>query len=692
MRSKIFSIGLLILALSSGAITLLHFTQKNLSALFGEPALPTGERLFHFQPSSIRGLELQSGAGSSKHYEERQGQWLLDANTTPDRANYQTLEAMLAFASQLTILESFPASKKNKTQLGLTSAQASLKLKNSKGKPLANFSLGKKGAWYQHLPAPDAYSKAENRPTIYIHPQDADYIYLCSSPYLENVLNNGFKTQRDLKPFFFPPELLAEVSITRPNGTLVLARQTPATAWEINKPFQLEADSEAANQLVTGLYALTALQATNKPAPPSEEPSFQISLRFFLQNGTLHETPITLFLTNSNNNPSHYIGRLNDWRKNIEFIIPRNAIDVFFNKTKNQLDTDKDGRLSELEKKSGLITRFDQDRDGNLSADEESNIKKATSQFIGIDELPLSIEKLRGASLSGLDLRQLQRMRIVTPNLPSPLDIHISRSPISDEWQVERTFQGQTSRANEFIFFKVKKVLSEEKAIATITDSVEDLTKYGLKTPQLSLTLELFDKTKETIHFGETTSAKGIPRFFLRRNDSRTIMEIDPSHFHQIAARPYLWRAPSVWNFNIIDLNLLRIDQPGTEPLTLGYSDLAQTWSAHLGNENVSALLNENRANRYLENLANLSVERWLGPNHKLAQRILQNPIFTLTALFKKPDDENSPLETKTLRLAGASKTGRNPFYYGQIEGDPHYFILDLVTVSKLAESLLEDE
>ena len=167
-------------------------------------------------------------------------------------------------------------------------------------------------------------------------------------------------------------------------------------------------------------------------------------------------------------------------------------------------------------------------------------------------------------------------------------------------------------------------------------------------------------------------------------------MELASSTYYQIAARPYLWRDAHIWNFNLVDLNLLLIKRRGAEDLTLDYSDLAQTWSARQGNTDVTALLNENRANRYLENLENLSVDRWLGPDHSLAANALQNPIFTLTALFQRPDEENSPIVTKTLRLAGAGQNGRNPFYYGQVEGDSHYFILDLATVTKLAEQLLE--
>ena len=640
MRLRFFSIFLLVLALTSGAMALLHLTKKDLSALFGEPARAKGGLLFEFQPVKVKAVRIESKE-ETRDYQEARGQWLLEAKPSPDRADYRVLEALLAFSSQLVVLEVFPASRDNKKAMGLAPAQSQLELKDESGEEIAVFSLGSKGAWHQFIPAPDAYSKAQNWSSIYVLPEDSDYIYLCSSPFLEDILINGFKEHRDLRPFFFPPELLAEVTIVRPNGKLVLARRNPAASWHIDKPFQLEADSEAVQELVGGLYHLTAKEATNKPAPPSGESAMTLSLRFFALDGSVQEQAVSLSLRQpSATDSSTYYGRLDDWRQDIEFVIPRSS-------------------------------------QGNL---------------LGIDELPLSIDRLRGASLSGLDLRQLKSLYIRTPELSGPLKIEIGKSPISGEWRALRSYQGETTAANELTFFTVKKALTEEKAIATLSDSVEDLSQYGLEDPVLSLTLELFDGVQETIRFGEKMSVDGIPRYFFQRNDAATVMEVAPNTFYKLAARPFLWRDARVWNFDIVDLNLLLLERPGNEPLTLDYSDLTQSWSARFGNRDVTSLLNENRANRYLENLESLSADRWLGPDHRAALNALQNPVFTVTALFQRPDDNTATIRTSKLKIARVSSGKRSPFYYGQIEGDPHTFLLDLTTVGKLAESLLEVE
>ena len=130
MRTKLFPIALAILALTSGAMAFLHLTQKNLSFIFGEPAQKPNSRLFDFQASKVSKITIDAG-GRPQNYEEARGQWLLKTKTNPDRADYRILEALLAFSSELIILDHFPASKDNLKAMGLSPARAHLHLKES---------------------------------------------------------------------------------------------------------------------------------------------------------------------------------------------------------------------------------------------------------------------------------------------------------------------------------------------------------------------------------------------------------------------------------------------------------------------------------------------------------------------------------------------------------------------------------
>jgi hypothetical protein len=366
-----------------------------------------------------------------------------------------------------------------------------------------------------------------------------------------------------------------------------------------------------------------------------------LALRFFALDGSVPEQAITLALSEpANGGDEVYLGRLDDWRKDIAFTIPRQGTD-----TKP-----------------------------------------------GVDDLPLSLDKLRGTRLSGLNLTRLRSFTVTGPGLEGPLRAFIEKSPISGEGRTRRQYQGETTPGNEATFFTVKKAFSEEEAIATASESASDLARYGLAHPAKTVTLELFDGTNETIHFGFHTGPDSTPRYYFRRNDSRIVMEIASETFFKIAARPYLWRGGRAWNFDIFDLSILRLERPGGEPLVLQYSDLSQTWSARQGERDVTALLNENRANRYLETLSGLSVTQWLASDHQASREALADPVVTITAFFKKPDDPEAPVRSQVLELAGSATQGESRFYFGRVKGNPHPFILDLATVTKLAVPLLEKE
>jgi hypothetical protein len=640
MRSKAFTIVWLLLALSCGALAFVQLTRNDLSSIFGNPPVAESERLLKFEPVAVRGIQIEAN-GEKHNYSEKQGQWILQTDSAPDRADYRALEALLACMANLSVLESFPATSENRARMGLSQPRARIQLGISGEERVTSFTLGKKGAWHLQVPSPDKRTPPRDYPSIYIQPENSEFIYLCSSPYLEDMFANGFGNHRDLRPFFFPPELLAEVTISKPNGDLVLSRPAPTAAWGIEKPFELEANPKATSRLVGGLYQLAALEASHKPAPPAQDPEMSLSLRFFALDGSIQEQAITLALSEpATGGDEIYLGRLDDWRKDIAFTIPR----------------------------------------------------QTTDSLPGVEELPLTLDELRGTRLSGLNLKRLESLTISSPSLEGQLQIFIEKSPISGEWRARRRYQGETIAANEGTFFTVKKALSEEEAIATASESASNLGLYGLAHPAKTVTLELFDGTTEVLHFGFETGKDGTPRYYFRRNDSRIVMEITSETFFEIAARPYLWRGARAWNFDIFDLSILRLDRPGGDPLVLQYSDLSQTWSARQGERDVTALLNENRANRYLETLSNLKVTQWLATDHQASQDALAAPLVTITAFFKRPDDPEAPIRSQVLELAGSSTPGENRFYFGRVKGDAHPFILDLATVGKLAVPLLEKE
>ncbi|MEM9283563.1 MAG: DUF4340 domain-containing protein, partial [Verrucomicrobiota bacterium] len=225
----------------------------------------------------------------------------------------------------------------------------------------------------------------------------------------------------------------------------------------------------------------------------------------------------------------------------------------------------------------------------------------------------------------------------------------------------------------------------------TISDSITNWDEYGLLNPELVLTLETFEKELETLKFGIRIDSEGVPRYFLRRGESSSVCEISSEVFYSLSSRPYQWREARVWNFTPVDLHTMLVEKVNQTPLKLSYRDLSQRWNAQRETENVSALLNEKRANRLLDHLEELKATRWLEEDHPGALTAMRDPVFQLTAVFKRPDDASAPIRQDTLKLARVRQKGSNKLYYGKVDSVPNFFLVDVAQVKKLAVDLLSD-
>ena len=640
MRSRLVFLFLFILACSGGGLAFVHLTQNNLETIFGKSALPDNAPLFQIEQQLVQRISITS-RGRARHYEERQGQWVLLEGKNFDRADRVAMETLVAFAAEAQIVASFPANRENIEKMGLNGPKAKIRMSTPKGRLVADFKIGKKSVWNRQIPPPEPSAKAINLPSIYLQPEGSKFIYLCSARFLPDVLENGFGIQRDLRPFFFPPELLAEITVERPNGKLVVARPDLLENWRITKPYQLDADDDAIKELIGGIFNLTAQKTERNPVTVEDDspPELTLSLRFFDLRGNINETPVTLTLRQPQaDDHSVFLGRLNDWRGEMEFTLPRSS---------------------------------------------ENNL-------VGLDELPLTLQRLRSNTLATVNLERLSAITISGISLDSPLKVELNKSSISGVWNLEYTYQGKTNASNELTFYQLKKTLNEARTIEPVGEiAPEDLGRYGLKNPLLSLTLETFEGQKENLTFGDTVGKDGIPRHYLRRSGSDFVFEIDSSDYYQLSTRPHQWQDEIVWNFNILDLNLLQVvPQKSQDSILLTYRDLSQSWTARQGGELVTGLLNTNRANRLLENLSELRCDLWLEKGHPAANQALNTPDLTYQAVFKRIDDPSFEPVTKTLSFA---KAPGGKFYYGYSSEFDSPFILASELYEKISEPILEE-
>lgn len=308
-------------------------------------------------------------------------------------------------------------------------------------------------------------------------------------------------------------------------------------------------------------------------------------------------------------------------------------------------------------------------------------------------QLPLTVDQLRGRTLANLDIRALESMSIHSLRQTDPINIVLGAQNGKRRWMLQ--LRGDAAPANEISLGNLLHAVSGNEVLNFASDAANDLQSYGLSPPQKRLVLRGKGDNTIDLRFGRGDDGK----FYAVRHGSSTVAEIDSETFTAIAANPHEWRDTILMPFSVVDLRIMKIEgrvrPPLSDPsLTLQYEFLDESWTARQFGEDVSAQLDRQKANRFIRFMETLRVEKWLGETSPAAQRALLRPTFRFTALFRQvsQDGTSSGLRESTFTLAPASRSSRNRFYYGQLSGDPYYFVINLDSYRELNQQLVDPE
>jgi hypothetical protein len=244
--------------------------------------------------------------------------------------------------------------------------------------------------------------------------------------------------------------------------------------------------------------------------------------------------------------------------------------------------------------------------------------------------------------------------------------------------------------ANEPAVARLFTALTIDTVTAIATDAADDLEPYGLDAPAKRVTITRGQDVKSTTEI--LLGTPGDKRYFAMQSGTTTVAEIDYGTWSKIAAEPFAWRDSILWTRSLIDLQELHVERPGEPTLDLTYNFISETWTAALEGRDVTATLNTQRAAILLNNLEQIHVSRWLGPDSREARLRLANPTLTIEGLYRTTDDDGNPGPARPilLDLAPASDSPRNQLYYGRLSGDLDFFVITRTDYEKLDVRLLD--
>lgn len=627
MRSLGFTLILALLALLCGGVAGWQWIEGNFDSVLGAPPVPVGERVYQsFSPADVKFIRVSQN-GTTASFELGPNGWQASIPWA-DRMDPRAAVSIINFTLAMRVEDVAPIDKVDPQKAGLKESGINIRLEGAGHQPLAKYKLGRQTPWLATVK-----DIVDPVPTVFVQPRDENrksHVYACTGDIIP-LFKDNLRFLRDHRPFYFNPATLQQIRIRGAEGEFTLARRDENSPWRVIKPLDLATGRDSMKSLLEGLFELQAVRISDRaeitlPAGGSPAGTRQIALTGF---GSGAETVLEIHPPET--------PEATEVRATVS-----NRPDTVF-----------------------------------------SLPLKPEADLVSLADLPLTVNDLRDATLTHLNLKTLRSI-LIRPATGS--DIRISRTP-PQPWIA--TIDGRSQEANEERLFTLLKTATEGTAVGFETDAATDFTPWGLDRPILKLRFTGEDDS-QVIELAFGIDGKG--GYFVNRIGTPTVMRVDRSLVDSIPRRPYEWRHSRLWSID--RLNLIAIERrTGAEPpLLLRYDFNSGDWTASRDNADLTADLNPTRANHLLDALEGLKASRWLPADDASALEAIANPSLTLKIIEKSTDNTGdfTGFITREVVLAPGSNATQPAFYYGRVLSDSNPFLMDRDTYEKLATALIE--
>jgi hypothetical protein len=627
VRSFFFTLTIAITALILGAVALWQFRDGNLHRMLGQPPVNIGQKIFpEFDPNEAVSISLVSG-GIEAAFIKKSGGW---ESTKPwqDRMDSRAAMAIIGFTSSTIVEDRVARDKLDPALAGLDVTSYSVHIKNEKSETIAFYQLGRKTPW-EYLSHAEG---AKPAPTIYLLPLERgrkSHVYAATGDILP-LFKDNFKFLRDHRPLYFNPLNLQKIRIKTSEGELTLGRENLNSPWRIVKPINLATDPTIMKSLLEKLFELQAIKLSDRS---------EVTLAEEGDNSNKMEIAIVDFGSKT--------------ETVFQIFPPEDATD----RTTQAIVSDRPETVFELPIKS-------------------------EPELISISDLPLTVNELREANLTNINIASIRGIAIESIASPTIL---VSREPPAP-WIV--TVGNKEQIANEQRLFELLKAVTETKVLSFVTDSApEDLSPWGLDRPILKLVFLAANHQSLTINFGLDKEGN----LFAMRKGGTSIMSLDIEFLDKIAVRQHQWRHARLGSFNRVDLVYLKRSGNPAEPIELSYDVRDDIWKAKREGNDVSENMDQLKANFLMGVVESLEVNNWLSEDDGEAKLALENPMLTFEIKQRLVDDFGDATGNEVTEVITIGVNKATSKIFGRKSSENLYFSLSDETVLKLSIPLLDE-
>jgi hypothetical protein len=641
MRSPLITISLALATALVCALAVWSIQRGNLDEIFGAPRSMPGDLLYpEFDPQAVAQIRVSSEGVSAILIRGEDG-WKIK-QPWDDRADARAAASILQFTQALRVEDAGDVDETNRQATGMRDGAVRVRMLDAEGRRLVDYQLGARTPWLASmLSETPAGSETQTVPTVFIETRDRgrrNHVYICGGD-ISPLFRDDLRFLRDHRPFYFNPAGIQSIGIATEDGELNLRRESPAHPWRITKPLELGTDVATMRALLAGLFDLTAVKLEDGAVLAAPDATngrkIRVSLVDFSPEGVEPvETKLEVRLPEDTE--ARFAPATVSDRPGITFLIP----------------------------------------------------VKPETDLISLAELPLTVNSLRDATLTNLNIASLAAVALRPATGP---EIQISREP-GRPWIANITADADASAdrfpANEHRLFELLNAVTHSRVISFESDAAVDLSPWGLDRPVLSLAFLGRDHQLLEIDFG----LDGRGGTFATRRGTSTVTRLEDDFLKAIAVRAFEWRQARVWSVSKVDLQKIIRLRAGKPPELLEYIWQDELWTAMRGDDDDTPELVQTRANFLLDRLEGIECDRWLAADDAAALAALAQPFMRITVFENEIDDIGDRIGEVRRNLGFAVAPEHPGFFYGILLGDAHPFLIAEDTVRALAIPLFDDE
>lgn len=741
---------LTLVALGLGGLVVMQRTTGNLDFIFGSPAKQIGGMVYQFNPAEVGRIEIRNEDGTKGVLVKKGNLWSIETPWVDD-ADARTVKSLIDFAARMQIEDVIKRDSVGElADFGLEKSRIEVELFDKSGKPLCHFKMGRYTSWRAYDPTEEVKPGLDPSvfPTLIIQPfepEGEDYLYVCADIVDPNIRDRGIRSLfdenlrafRGHQVFYNTPFYAAEITLKEKNSEIVLKRQDlkKETPWRIAKPFELATSPEAIEKLMVGIARLDAGQVVDEsdlalPDPLPDNIDHSISIRYFMPDGSQSEAVTANFYPPASAQSPFVPVLISEGTKKRSAIllVPRTPgsplaglprkVNELRSRTLTSLAVKQvkgvdvsgpDGRSVALSLEFdpheraprwhalagqylGTEGKFREDYRGPASIVQTGALFESLfkDEVVGFTNDAATDPKKYG-------FEQPRRRIRITLDDKSIVDFVIGEQ-LLPHYYARRAEGGRPLEISAEAYQtgldgKEHRELTDlPPGDATVT-APQELALLGLDTPKTAWISS--DGVAFEVHLGEAP----VRHLYANSLDSdgrntSHVIEIRSDLLMKMELESFHWRTNRLWNINPFDIRGLRITRQSDPSLELEYNFYSQVWHATQSGKDVTALLNQPKAEKLLKKLSDIRIQHWLGPDAENARSRLQVPTFEITVYAEEIDEdgENERVVPHTLSLSQIVPGVPNQLYYGRTSEDPNYFLIDVATVKRLAVILLEEK